>query len=46
MDDYIPTGRSALELVDSELESADYSVNSSADPAKVGVWVLAFIPFL
>ena len=37
-DTYILTGVSALELADSELESAD----SSADSAKVDLWVWAF----
>ena len=35
--DYIPTGQSAIEYPDSELESAD----SIADPLKIGVWVWA-----
>ena len=35
--DDIPTGGSAVELADSGLESAD----STADSAKVGIWVRA-----
>ena len=37
-DPYIPTGGSALESADSELESVD----SNPDPPKIGVCVQAF----
>ena len=36
---YIPTCGSVLETADSELELADSSTDSNADPSKVGVWV-------
>ena len=36
--DYIPTGGSAIEMADWEIESAD----SNADSPKVGAWVRAF----
>ena len=39
---YIPTDASALEFANWELELADFSADSNADPAKVGVWVWAF----
>ena len=44
-DDDIPTGVSALELADSELELANSNANSNADSAKVGVWVRALIHY-
>ena len=37
----LPTGGSALELADSDLESEDSSADSSADSPKIGVWVRA-----
>ena len=37
----MPTGVSVLESANSELESADSSANSNADPSKIGVWVRA-----
>ena len=36
--DYIPTGGSAIEMADWEIESA----NSTADSPKVGAWVRVF----
>ena len=33
--------KSVVESADSRLESADYSADSNADPAKVGAWVRA-----
>ena len=38
-EDDLPTGVSALESPDRELESADSNADSNADSAKVGVWV-------
>ena len=37
----IPTDGLLLTSVDSELESADSSADSNADPPKIGVWVQA-----
>ena len=34
-----------VESADSELESADSSTDSNAEPAKVSMWVLAFTGF-
>ena len=41
-DDYILIGGLAIISIDSELESADSSADSNADPPKIGVWVRAF----
>ena len=42
-DNYIPTGESVVESAGSGLESANSSADSTADPLKISVWVLAFI---
>ena len=40
-EDCIPTGGSAIESADWEIETADSTVDSTADSPKVGVWVRA-----
>ena len=35
------TGASVLESADTELESADYTVDSAANALRIGLWVLA-----
>ena len=35
--------KSVVESAESGLESADYNADYNADPAKVGVWVWAFL---
>ena len=42
-DDYMSTGVLVLESADSELESADSSANSNADPTRFSMWVHAFL---
>ena len=40
--EYIPTGASVLESPKSEIESADSSADSNANPTRIGVFVGAF----
>ena len=42
VDEYIPAGRSALELADSGLEMANSSADSNTDTPKICVWVWGF----
>ena len=44
-DDYIPTVSLALESTDSKQETPDSNINSSVDPAKMGVWVHAGLTY-
>ena len=41
---HIPTGGSALESADSELESPNYSTGSNADSLEIDVWGWALSP--